>query len=75
MQKRLFLVLALLLLCCFCVHLFAEEPSTVPAAEYGEGVTFSANTGRCMLKKTLPSMPLTWEATVYFPYNATAKEG
>ena len=74
MQKRLFLVLALLLLlCCLCVHLFAEEPSTVPAAEYGEGMTFSANTGRYTLKKALPSMPLTWEASVYFPYDATAK--
>ena len=73
MQKRLFLVLALLLLlCCFCVHLFAEEPSTVPAAEYGEGIYFGENAGRYMLEKDMPTMPLTFEATMYFPRNADA---
>ncbi len=61
-------------LCAFGAAAASEstEPSRVPAAEFGEGMTFSANTGRYGLTKALSAMPLTWEATVYFPYGATS---
>jgi len=35
-------------------------------------MTFGEHTGRYMFEKALPSMPLTFEATMYFPYNTTS---
>ncbi|MBQ4150737.1 MAG: metallophosphoesterase [Clostridia bacterium] len=49
-----------------------EVPSDTPADEFGEGMTFGEHTGRYMFEKELPSMPLTFEATMYFPYNTTS---
>ncbi|MBE6679902.1 MAG: hypothetical protein E7598_05190, partial [Ruminococcaceae bacterium] len=47
-------------------------PSSTPAEDFGEGMTFSEHTGRYMFEKALSTMPLTFEATMYFPYNMTS---
>ncbi|MBQ9428491.1 MAG: metallophosphoesterase, partial [Clostridia bacterium] len=47
-------------------------PSATPAEDFGEGMTFGANTGRYMLSSPLAAMPLTFEATVYFPYDTVS---
>ncbi len=47
-------------------------PSDTPAEEFGEGMTFGTHTGRYSFTKALPSMPLTFEATMYFPYTVTS---
>lgn len=49
-----------------------DVPSILPADEFGEGMTFGEHTGRYMFEKALPTMPLTFEATMYFPYNMTS---
>ena len=49
-----------------------EIPDNTPVEDYKEGISFAEDTGRYMLAKDLSEMPLTLEATVYFPYSISA---
>ena len=48
-------------------------PSDTPAEEFGEGITFGTQSGKYIFDSPLPSMPLTFEATMYFPYNVASE--